>query len=311
MPKQKQKTDKIGSDQILSHTPVLVTEVLDYLKPKAGESYLDLTAGYGGHAAAIIGRTEAPQAAVLVDRDIEAVKALKKRFGDQAAEIIHMDYLEASRQLYGTGRHFNLILADLGVSSPHIEDAARGFSFSKDSPLDMRMDQAQELSAAAIVNGWNQKQLESVLSEYGQEPKSRLISQMIIENRPISSTSQLAAIVKRAWPGHSRVHPATRTFQALRIAVNDELKQLEQSLPLWIRLLTPNGRLAIISFHSLEDRLVKQTFAEHSRATYDANLKLLTKKPVTASPSEIASNPRSRSSRLRAAAKIKTKIERN
>jgi 16S rRNA (cytosine1402-N4)-methyltransferase len=292
------------------HTPALLTEVLDYLGPETGQAYLDLTAGYGGHAAAILERTAAPEEAVLVDRDMEAVKALKKRFGSQDVEIIHQDFLSASNELVNSGRQFDLILADLGLSSPHLEDAARGFSFNQDSSLDMRMDQAQGLNASAIVNDWNQKQLEAVLSEYGQEPKARQIARLIVENRPLTSTSQLAAIVKRAWPGRSRVHPATRTFQALRIAVNDELKQLEDSLPLWIRLLRPNGRIVVISFHSLEDRLVKQTFAEYSQASYDAELRLLTKKPVTASPTEIAFNPRARSSRLRAAAKIKTKIER-
>jgi 16S rRNA (cytosine1402-N4)-methyltransferase len=143
------------------------------------------------------------------------------------------------------------------------------------------------------------------LREYGEEPKARAIAQKIVESRPIRTTDQLAAIAKQAWPGHSKVHPATRTFQALRILVNDELDQLEQSLPLWLDLLSDGGRLVIISFHSLEDRIVKKFFAEHGGGGYDAELSILTKKPILPSHHEIVSNPRARSAKLRAAAKIK------
>ena len=286
------------------HIPVLLDEALHYLDPQSGESYLDLTAGYGGHAAAVLNRTGG--SATLVDRDQEAVKALKKRFGNQA-QIVNSDFAVASQELVRNGKKYDLVLADLGVSSPHLDDASRGFSLANDGPLDMRMDSTQELSAQSIVNHWSEDQLTALLKDYGQEPKARAIAQAIVRRRPIDSTKQLAAIVSRFWPGHSKVHPATRTFQALRIAVNDELGQLEHALPLWLELLKPGGRLAVISFHSLEDRIVKQFLADNSGNTYDAQLKLLTKKPVTAGPTETVSNPRARSAKLRAAAKIKTK----
>jgi 16S rRNA (cytosine1402-N4)-methyltransferase len=297
MPKTKTNNDL--------HQPVLINEVLHYLDPQAGESYLDLTAGYGGHAATVLARTKA--SAVLVDRDQQAIDALKMRFDVPKVEIIHKDFAGASAEMLSQGRQFDLILADLGVSSPHLEDSHRGFSFKGSAPLDMRMDSAQELSAQSIVNSWSEQSLTELLAKYGEEPKARTIARAIVAARPLSSTDQLAAIAARAWPGHSKVHPATRTFQALRIAVNDELGQLEQALPLWLDLLNPGGRLAVISFHSLEDRAVKQFLADNSGDTYTAQLQLLTKKPVTAQPDETVSNPRARSAKLRAAAKIKNK----
>jgi len=285
------------------HIPVLLGEVLHYLDPKRGESYLDLTAGYGGHAATVLERTGGR--AVLVDRDAEAIAALQQRFGTRA-QIVHSDFAAASEELVRSGEKFDMILADLGVSSPHLDDAERGFSISQNGSLDMRMDREQELSAQSIVNQWDEDELAALLKNYGQEPKAKAIARAIVAARPISSTTQLAAIVSRHWPGHSRVHPATRTFQALRIAVNDELGQLELTLPLWLELLSPGGRLALISFHSLEDRIVKQFLAEHSGDDYEADLELLTKHPITAQPDEIVTNPRARSAKLRAAAKIKT-----
>jgi 16S rRNA (cytosine1402-N4)-methyltransferase len=171
----------------------------------------------------------------------------------------------------------------------------------------MRMDQSQELTAGTIVNSYSEAELSGILQRFGEEPKARQIAQAIVAARPLRTTAELAAIAARAWPGRSRVHPATRTFQALRIAVNDELGQLEQSLPLWIELLAPDGRIAVISFHSLEDRLVKQAFQEASGDRYDAELRLLTRRPATAPSTETVSNPRARSAKLRAAAKIKKK----
>ncbi len=292
------------------HVPVLLDEVLQYLAPQAGESYLDLTAGYGGHAAAILARTGSLTPAVLVDRDQNAVDALLTDFADSNASVRHQDFLGASQDLLGEDRQFDLILADVGVSSPHLNDGQRGFAINLDGPLDMRMDQSQELTAGAIVNGYSEKALADMLKRYGEEPKAQRIASLIAANRPIDSTSQLAAIAARAWPGHSRTHPATRTFQALRIAVNDELNLLEHSLPLWIRLLAPGGRLAVISFHSLEDRLVKQALQEAAGERYDADLRLLTKRPVSPGAPELVLNPRARSAKLRAAVKIKKERER-
>jgi 16S rRNA (cytosine1402-N4)-methyltransferase len=284
------------------HQPVLSDEVLHYLSPKAGESYLDLTAGYGGHAETVLALTGAK--ATLVDRDDQAIQALKKRF-NRRAEILHSDFATISSELAAQGKRYDLILADLGVSSPHLEQADRGFSFSSSGPLDMRMDSSQELSADSIVNHASEEELVRILKSYGQEPKARTIARNIIARRPLKTTDELANAAAHAWPGHSKVHPATRTFQALRIAVNDELGQLNTALPRWLEILAPGGRMVVVSFHSLEDRLVKQFLADHSGNTYDAELILLTKKPITASAHEIISNPRARSAKLRAAAKIK------
>jgi 16S rRNA (cytosine1402-N4)-methyltransferase len=283
------------------------SEVLDLLKPLTGESYLDLTAGYGGHTQAVLDKTKNPKQTVLVDRDEQAVEFLQSRFAGQPITVMHQDFLSACRDLAAAGMQFDMILADLGTSSPHLDQAERGFSFKAKGPLDMRMDQSQELTAATIVNQWSEARIADVLFEFGQEPKSRSIAAKIVAARPIVTTEQLAAVVKRSWPGFSRVHPATRAFQALRIAVNSELAQLEQSMPLVAKLLAPGGRMAVISFHSLEDRIVKQFLAENAANTFDAELKMLSKKPRTPSNDEIASNPRARSAKLRAAVKIKTK----
>lgn len=287
------------------HVPVLLETVLEYLAPQEGNSYLDLTAGYGGHASRIIGMTDAPEQAVLVDRDANATNELSARFGDSVT-ILHQDYYTASEQLARGHRQFDLILADLGVSSPHMDQASRGFSLAQDGPLDMRMDQDQELTAERIVNGYSEEQLAQILTDYGEEPKARAIATAIVAARPIRTTTELATVVARKWHGHSKVHPATRTFQAIRIAVNNELGLLERSLPLWINLLSPGGRICIISFQSLEDRLVKKLFQEHAGDRFDSDLRLLTKRPITPSHNELVHNPRARSAKLRAAVKIKT-----
>lgn len=288
------------------HIPVLLKQTLQYLNPREGDRYLDLTGGYGGHASAIIEITKHPEAAVLVDRDPEAVKSLRERFNKTGIEIIHKDFLSASQKLVGQGKQFDLILADLGVSSPHLNQASRGFSIQKDGPLDMRMDTTQELTAEMVINSYSQEELTRIFKTYGEEPKARAISNLIVRERPIKSTHELATLVAKAWPGHSKVHPATRTFQALRVAVNDELELLRRSLPIWIeQLLAPGGRIAVISFHSLEDRLVKQAFQEVTGDRYDAILTLLTKHPVSGDEQELVFNPRARSAKLRAAAKQK------
>lgn len=303
------------SDQEPLHIPVLLDAVLQYLDPQAGESYLDLTAGYGGHARRVLERTRRPGDTVLVDRDSHAIRELEKVFQDgtdgqgskpatsDIPDIRHADFLAASRTLQAEGRRFDMILADLGVSSPHLNDAIRGFAIALEGPLDMRMDQTQALSAAEIVNRYPEDDIADILARYGEEPKARQIARLIVQNRPYQTTAELASTVARAWPGHSKVHPATRTFQGLRIAVNDELRQLEDALPIWMELLAPGGRLAVISFHSLEDRIVKRCFGDAAGDRYDAELSLLTKRPVTASPDELDSNPRARSAKLRAVSK--------
>lgn len=285
----------------LKHQPVLLAEVMRLLDPKKGESYLDLTAGYGGHASEVLAKTEKPDLAVLVDRDQHVLEELEKKFSSTKPMIMNQDFFTASKDLLESGRKFDLILADLGVSSPHLNEGKRGFSFQHEGPLDMRMDQRGSLTAEKIVNGYSREDLALILKEYGEEPKANKIASEIIANRPLSTTTELANIAARAWKGNSRVHPATRTFQALRIVVNDELSLLESSLPVWHELLAVNGRLAIISFHSLEDRMVKQFMLEHGGNRFDSTLTLLTKHPIIAGDDEIAHNPRARSAKLRVA----------
>lgn len=293
-------------DQSRLHLPVLLNDVLQYLDPQVGDTYLDLTAGYGGHAEAILERTQQPSGTVLVDRDQQAVEVLTAGFAARGVQIIDKDFLNASRQLEAADQRFDVILADLGVSSPHLNEAHRGFAIHAAGPLDMRMDQRQAVTARDIVNSYPEAALAELLERYGEEPKAKRIARLIVQHRPIVTTTELAHVVARAWPGYSKVHPATRTFQAIRISVNDELRMLADSLPLWVELLKAGGRLAVISFHSLEDRLVKQAFTEASDGEYEASIRLLTKHPVVASDKEIAFNPRARSAKLRAVAKINT-----
>lgn len=287
------------------HTPVLLKEVLAYLAPEKGQRLLDVTAGYGGHAHQVLELTGFHQQSVLVDRDKNAIVELHKRFDGKEVSIIHSDFAGATKQLYQQKEQFDMILADLGVSSPHLDNASRGFSFILDGPLDMRMDQSTGLSAADLVNTASQETLQTILSSYGEEPKAKKIAEAIVRNRPIDTTRMLAQIIATVYGGRGRykTHPATKSFQALRIAVNDELTQLEYALPLWVHMLRPGGRLAVISFHSLEDRIVKRVFSELGGDRYDSELRILTKKPVSGNEEEIALNPRARSAKLRAAVK--------
>ena len=285
------------------HIPVLLELVLKYLDPRKGESYLDLTGGYGGHAAAVLERTKSPNKATLVDRDQNAIRELHKRFEGQGVTILHADFLTASTELMTKDQKFDLILADLGVSSPHLDNAARGFAFRANGPLDMRMDQSQSLDAATIVNTYATDDLVRIIKQYGEEPRAKRIAEAIVAARPLTTTQDLAEVIRSVMPKGSKTHPATKTFQALRIAVNDELELLRAALPLWAGLLKPGGRVGVISFHSLEDRLVKQAFAELAGDRYDAPLQLATKHPVTADEHELVFNPRARSAKLRVAVK--------
>jgi 16S rRNA (cytosine1402-N4)-methyltransferase len=287
-----------------NHIPVLLEEVITTLSPKLNESYLDLTAGYAGHAAAILAITKNPSGSVLVDRDVTAISYLQKKFLDTGVNIIDQDFLTASKNLKDLKYKFDLILADLGVSSLHIDEAQRGFSIKNNGPLDMRMDQRQLLTAQKVVNEYPREDLIRILKEYGEEPKAKLIVDKIINNRPLTSTEELAKLIEPVW-SRSTIHPATRTFQALRIEVNKELSLLSESMNVWLDLLEIGGRIGIISFHSLEDRIIKNFFKEQSQSGYESSLKILTKKPLRASPTEIAHNPRSRSAKLRVAVKIK------
>lgn len=290
------------------HHPVLLAEVLQYLAPEQGDRLLDATAGYGGHANQILDKIGQKQNSVLVDRDENAINELNKRFEGKNVSVIHSDFAGATKELHANDETFDLILADLGVSSPHLDNASRGFSFMTDGPLDMRMDPSQGLTAADLVNTSSVEELQRILKLYGEEPRARAVAQAIANARPITTTEELATIVTKVYGGRGRykTHPATKTFQALRIAVNDELAQLQYALPLWIQMLRPGGRIGIISFHSLEDRIVKQILQEHGGERYDADLRILTKKPVSGNEHEIVLNPRARSAKFRAAVKIKT-----
>lgn len=286
------------------HIPVLLKQVVEQLAPQPGESYLDLTAGYGGHAKAILERTKAPERAVLVDRDEMAIDALKplERSG---ATVVHENYALYAEQAAERGKRFDMILVDLGVSSPQFDKADRGFSLKRDGPLDMRMDQQQQQTAADIVNSVSKAKLAEIIEHYGEEPKrnAQNIADAIVRARPVQTTEQLATVILKIHRGaYQKTHPATRTFQAIRIVVNDELGQLERLLAVVPKLLNKGGRIAIISFHSLEDRSVKRFFAEQADAGYEAELHLLTKKAVRGKLLD-DSNPRARSASLRAAVK--------
>lgn len=304
------KNTKTNHQKNITHFPVLLSEVLTVLDPKEGEKYLDLTAGYGGHAEKILERTLQLSKSTLVDRDQQAIDCLQKKFQGHNVTMVHKDYKAAAQELKKQGEQYDIILADLGVSSPHLDNASRGFSIRLNGPLDMRMDERQSLTAEEIVNNYPKAELARIIKRYGEEPRATKIASLIVEHRPITTTHELAEIVALAWPGHSKVHPATRTFQALRMAVNSELELLESAIPFWIDLLSPGGRIAVISFHSLEDRIVKRQFNEYAGNRYDAVLRLLTKQPVMATQEEVAINPRARSAKLRAAVKIKNQKER-
>jgi 16S rRNA (cytosine1402-N4)-methyltransferase len=290
--------------QNLQHVPVLLESTLELLNPVRGESYLDLTAGYGGHAKRILDITGNYAESVLVDRDDSAIKCLES-LSNRGVRLLHADFVTAARHLTDEGRKFDMILVDLGVSSPQLDQTERGFSFTNSGPLDMRMDRRQVRTAEMLVNTASNKELTRIISEYGEEPIgfSKTIASAIVANRPLSKTNELADLIKRNYRGKwKKIHPATRTFQALRIAVNDELRQVEDLLPFLPDLLNPGGRVGIISFHSLEDRLVKNFLKEQFDAGYEAELCPISKKPVLGSQNDVH-NPRARSSKLRVAVK--------
>lgn len=286
-----------------SHVPVLLDAVLTYLDPKPGESYLDLTAGYGGHASKVLSNMGDASQMTLVDRDESAISSLQE-FAQQGARLIHNDFASAAQELLSAGDQFDMILIDLGVSSPHLDNQERGFSFMHDAPLDMRMDPRQEETAASIINTSTEERLIDILKSFGEEPKAKKIAHAIVLARPIQTTFELVKVVETIYSHRGKTHPATRTFQAFRIAVNKELEQVSQTLQLLPDLLSDDGRVAIISFHSLEDRLVKRFFAEEAKAGYEARLQILTKKPISGKTEQVF-NPRARSAMLRAAVKIK------
>lgn len=286
------------------HVPVLLEATLRELAPKVGESYLDLTAGYAGHAKAVLAMTGNYKESVLVDRDDYAIAHLSP-LESQGIRLLHTDFAAAAKRLVEEGKAFDLILIDLGVSSPQLDQGERGFSFSHNGPLDMRMDRTSGLTAAELVNTASIGELATIIHEYGEEPykQAKHLAEQIVSHRPFNDTESLAALIKQAYRGRTgKIHPATRTFQALRIAVNDELGQIKATLPLLPKLLHKGGRVGVISFHSLEDRLVKRFLKDQEAAGFEAELQTLTKKPISGATDDVH-NPRSRSAKLRVAVK--------
>jgi 16S rRNA (cytosine1402-N4)-methyltransferase len=279
------------------HVPVLPQEVLEGLAIQPGGLYLDATVGGGGHSRLILQADDSVKL-VAVDQDESAIAAAcanLSEFGDRVT------FWQGNFSTFDPqGKQFDGILADLGVSSAQFDIPERGFSFRHEAPLDMRMDQSQELTAADIVNHWDETELANLIYNYGEERLSRRIARKILEQRPFQTTTELAEAISYCVPRkyrYGRIHPATRTFQALRIAVNQELDVLETLLQKASGWLAPGGRLVIISFHSLEDRMVKHALKENPA------LKVVTKKPITAVEQEVEQNHRSRSAKLRVAEK--------
>jgi len=297
------------------HTPVLQKEVIDFLDPKPNENFVDATIGGGGHTFEILKRT-APAGKILgIDLDESAIESLRiNALGEEINErlILTQGNFADLEKIVAENNFWpiNGILADLGISSTELEASGRGFSFLKDEPLDMRFSKKTLVSAKEIINQWPEEEIAKIIRQYGEEKFSRQIAKKIIERRkikPIITSRQLTEIIKEAtpfWYHNRKIHPATKTFQALRIAVNDELVNLNIFLPSALNVLTPGGRLVIISFHSLEDRIVKNFFREKKNQRL---IKVLTKKPVKPSSEEIFKNPRSRSAKLRAAVKLLVK----
>jgi 16S rRNA (cytosine1402-N4)-methyltransferase len=306
-----------GGGRELSHVPVLLKEAIDFLAVRRGGTYIDATVGLGGHSFEIAKRLGAPGHLIGLDKDPAALEIARRRLVDGRSSLVvgelpdwpvitllHRSFAElANDQRPAT---IDGLLADIGVSSLQLDNAARGFSFQADGPLDMRMDPHSERTAEQVVNHLDERQLADVIYEFGEERRSRRIARAICRSRPIRSTAHLADVISAAArpmnQAERRIHPATRTFQALRIFVNRELDDLKALLEAAPRILKPGGRVVVISFHSLEDRIVKDAF--RAGGMKDKYFRVLTKKPITASEEEQDRNPRSRSAKLRAAERV-------
>ena len=307
-------TPERGGHGAGGHVPVLLKEAIDFLAVKRGGTYLDATVGLGGHSYEIARRLGAPGHLIGFDKDPAALERARAVLTDADGgrrdagatpqiTLIHGSFAEVGERVAPAS--LDGILADLGVSSLQLGDPARGFSFQAEGPLDMRMNPMSGETAEQVVNHIDERELADVIYEFGEERRSRRIARAIVRSRPIRTTKQLVEVISTAarsmkWK-HERIHPATRTFQALRIFVNHELDDLKALLEAAPRVLKPGGRLVVISFHSLEDRIVKDAMREGAK---DKHFRLLTKKPVMASEDEIDRNPRSRSAKMRAAEKV-------
>jgi 16S rRNA (cytosine1402-N4)-methyltransferase len=310
----------IDDAHVRGHTPVLYQRVLHALKPSAGGCYIDGTIGAGGHTAGIL-EASSPDGQVLgIDLDPAALEVVKDRLAKygERLHLRHGSYVEVTAFAGELGwQTVDGVLLDLGLSSMQLDDALRGFSFRLNGPLDMRFDPTQHTKAADLVNGLSERELADLIAQYGEEPRARRVARAIVETRPIHSTHELAKLITHVVKGgRKRTHPATRVFQALRIAVNDELKALEVGLDRMIDLIAPGGRIAVISFHSLEDRLVKLFYRRESAdcicppdqivctCDHRARIRVITKRPIRPEAEELEANPRARSARLRVAERI-------
>ena len=283
-----------------THTPVLLAEAMQFLEPKTGGRFIDATLGAGGHTLALLERT-APDGKVLaIDQDQSALFAARPIVELSGSRLIlvnanfrELAAIAAENEFTGCDG----VLADIGISSMMVDDASRGFSFMREGPLDMRMDRAEQMTAADVVNTYSEKEIADILYTYAEERRSRPIARSIVRSRPLHSTTDLVRAIERVsgGPRRGQIHPATRTFQALRIYVNDELKSLEAFLDASMGVVRSSGRVVVIAFHSLEDRIVKQGFRNSAIPG-----RVLTKKVVTATPDEVQRNPRARSAKLRA-----------
>jgi len=301
------------------HIPVLLTEVIEALQVRPGGRYIDCTVGEGGHSAAILEKSTPGGQLLGLDADPEAIKLARARLQPYDGRVLLLNenftHLEEICSQYNF-HPVNGILFDLGISSLQLEGESRGFSFQRDTPLDMRFDPHQELTAADIVNNFPEDELARIIKEYGEERKARQIARSIIKNRPIRSARQLAQIVAQSLNRRGKIHPATKTFQALRIATNRELDNLRLALEQAVKLLEPGGRLVIISFHSLEDRLVKNFLKQEAKGCicppeipecicgHVPTLKLLSNRVIKPTLAEVHHNPRSRSAKMRVAERI-------
>lgn len=304
----------------VAHVPVLLGPVLEMLDVRADGSYLDGTVGSGGHAGRIL-ELSAPSGRLLgLDRDPSALQRAGRRlerFGDRLM-LVHGSFAELDEHAAACGFDlFDGVILDVGFSSDQLGDPQRGMSFLEDGPLDMRLDPTEGPTAEDLVNGWDERDLADLIYRFGEERRSRRIARAIVRARPLHTTTELADVVSRAVGGRkSKIHPATRTFQALRIAVNEELDALTEALPKAIAALVPGGRLVVVSFHSLEDRIVKRALqygasacvcppeVPECRCGHVPSLRLLTRRPVTPTPAEIEANPRARSAKMRAAERL-------
>jgi 16S rRNA (cytosine1402-N4)-methyltransferase len=301
------------------HLPVLLEEALEFLKP-GGEKgiWVDATLGLGGHSAEILKRLSKDSLLFGIDRDIESLEKTKQKFAAfPNFRAISGNFRDMAELLKAEGvTEINGALFDLGVSSPQLDDASRGFSFMKDAALDMRMDKSQELTAKDVVNKYSAEDLERIIRDYGEERFYRRMTGAIIRNRPVTTTLRLAEIASGAVKSREKINPATRLFQALRIEVNGELEAVDKGIKSAAAMLKPGGRMAVISFHSLEDRIVKRYFAKESkdcvcenkrmpcRCGHKQALLIITRKPVVPDERELRDNPRARSARLRAAERL-------